>query len=50
MKYQNLKTDCPHKYEFIISQFKNMKWWNYFKCALCGMTLKIYNSNLRHDQ
>ena len=46
MKYQELQTDCNHDYEFIISQFKNMGWWNYYKCRKCGKMLKIYNSNL----
>lgn len=50
MQHQNLQTNCNHDYEFKISKFKDMKWINFYRCRKCGGILKVYNSNLRHDQ
>ena len=41
---------CNHDYEFKESQFKDMKWWNIYKCRKCSKRLKVYNSNLRHER
>lgn len=42
--------ECNHDYEFKESQFRNMKWWNIYKCRKCSKRLKVYNSNLQHDR
>lgn len=44
---EKTQDDCNHDYEFKISQFKNMQWWNYYTCRKCGKGLKVYSSNLQ---
>lgn len=50
MAHLNLQPNCNHDYEFKKSQFKDMEWWNIYKCRKCGKRLKVYDSNLRHDR